>query len=172
LCASCCTLTHAHNLSFLCSLSKPYCAKPMEPTLPEQFRTWNMGNPSVYGDWTKYHPWRAPGYAPVADSCGRAGATKLCVLHGPSLSHCFLLLSVRVAPCLSVTDFHSSSLFFADGRFSSLFFTDDRCSSLFFTDVRCSSLFFTDGRSPHCSSLMSAAPHCSSLMAALLTVLH
>lgn len=37
---------------------------------------WNIGNPSVYGDWTKYHPWRAPGYAPVADPCGRAGGTK------------------------------------------------------------------------------------------------
>ena len=55
---------------------KPNCAKPnlMEPTLPEEFRTWNIGNPSEYGDWTKYHPWRAPGYAPVSDPCGRAGA--------------------------------------------------------------------------------------------------
>ena len=48
---------------------KPNCRKPhlMEPTLPDEFRTWNIGNPSVYGDWTKYHPWRAPGYAPVSD---------------------------------------------------------------------------------------------------------
>ena len=55
---------------------KPHCEKPklMEPTLPEEMRTWNIGNPSVYGDWTKYHPWRAPGYAPVSDPCGRAGA--------------------------------------------------------------------------------------------------
>lgn len=55
---------------------KPNCEKPtlMEPTLPEEFRTWNIGNPSEYGDWTKYHPWRAPGYAPVSDPCGRAGA--------------------------------------------------------------------------------------------------
>ena len=55
---------------------KPNCEKPilMEPTLPEEFRTWNIGNPSTYGDWTKYHPWRAPGYAPVSDPCGRAGA--------------------------------------------------------------------------------------------------
>ena len=45
----------------------------MEPTLPEQFRTWNIGNPSAKGDWTKHHPWRAPGYAPVADPCGMAG---------------------------------------------------------------------------------------------------
>eukprot|EP01046_Picozoa_sp_COSAG06_P039965 COSAG06_NODE_4785_length_3955_cov_1.505446_3_plen_290_part_00 len=55
---------------------KPNCEKPtlMEPTLPEELRTWNIGNPSEYGDWTKYHPWRAPGYAPVSDPCGRAGA--------------------------------------------------------------------------------------------------
>ena len=56
---------------------KPNCEKPMEPTLPEKFRTWNMGNPSVYGDWTKYHPWRAPGYAPVEDPCGMAGGDKV-----------------------------------------------------------------------------------------------
>eukprot|EP00035_Acanthoeca_spectabilis_P006042 m.119839 g.119839 ORF g.119839 m.119839 type:complete len:89 (-) comp13317_c0_seq2:606-872(-) len=49
----------------------------MEPTLPEEFRSWNRGNPSVYGDWTRYHPWRAPGYAPVEDPCGMAGGTKL-----------------------------------------------------------------------------------------------
>ena len=30
---------------------KPNCAKPtlMEPTLPEELRTWNIGNPSEYG---------------------------------------------------------------------------------------------------------------------------
>ena len=60
---------------------KPNCKKPhlMEPTLPEYMRTWNIGNPSEYGDWTKYHPWRAPGYSPVSDPCGRAGAN-----HGQS----------------------------------------------------------------------------------------
>ena len=55
---------------------KPNCAKPMEPTLPEAARSWNRGNRSVYGDWTRYHPWRAPGHAPVADPCGMAGAYK------------------------------------------------------------------------------------------------
>lgn len=25
------------------------------------------------GDWTKHHPWRAPGRAPVSDPCGLAG---------------------------------------------------------------------------------------------------
>ena len=39
----------------------PTCAAPLEPTLPERYRTWNIGNPSRWGDWTKYHPWRAPG---------------------------------------------------------------------------------------------------------------
>ena len=55
---------------------KPNCAKPtlMEPTLPEEARTWNIGNPSEYGDWTRHHPWRAPGHAPISDPCGRAGA--------------------------------------------------------------------------------------------------
>jgi hypothetical protein len=55
---------------------KPPCASPtlMEPTLPEEMRTWNIGNPSPYGDWTRYHPWRAPGFSPTSDPCGRAGA--------------------------------------------------------------------------------------------------
>ena len=51
----------------------PNCAAPREPTLPDAFRTWNIGNPSRWGDWTKYHPWRSPGAAPVADPCGVAG---------------------------------------------------------------------------------------------------
>ena len=37
----------------------PNCEKPLEPQLAEEFRTWNIGNPSVHGDWTKYHPWRS-----------------------------------------------------------------------------------------------------------------
>ena len=58
---------------------KPNCSAPelIEPTLPEQFRTWNIHNLSTHGDFTKYHPWRAPGRAPVADSCGRAGAYRV-----------------------------------------------------------------------------------------------
>jgi len=58
--------------------NKPECKgrQPMEPTLPERYRTWNIGNPSSQGDWTRYHPWRAPGYAPVVDPCGVAGAYK------------------------------------------------------------------------------------------------
>ena len=53
----------------------PNCAdfEPLEPTLPEAFRTWNIGNPSRKGDWTRWHPWRAPGRAPVLDPCGTAG---------------------------------------------------------------------------------------------------
>jgi len=47
---------------------------PMEPTLPEKFRTWNIGNPSPMGDFTKYHPWRAPGHSPTVDPCGMGGA--------------------------------------------------------------------------------------------------
>jgi len=46
----------------------------MEPTLPDKYRTYNLHNLSKMGDFTKYHPWRAPGRAPVSDSCGSAGA--------------------------------------------------------------------------------------------------
>jgi len=55
---------------------EPNCGdwSPMEPTLPEEFRTWNIGNPSPMGDFTKYHPWRAPGHAKTVDPCGMAGA--------------------------------------------------------------------------------------------------
>ena len=51
----------------------PNCANPVEPTLPEKYRTWNLGNKSAYGDYTRYHPWRAPGHAPTSDPCGIAG---------------------------------------------------------------------------------------------------
>ena len=36
--------------------------------------SWNIGNPSEMGDYTKYHPWRAPGFAPTSDPCGMGGA--------------------------------------------------------------------------------------------------
>ena len=55
---------------------KPNCKNYMAPTLPEYARSWNIGNRSVYGDWTRTHPWRAPGHAPVADPCGVAGGTR------------------------------------------------------------------------------------------------
>ena len=51
----------------------PNCEAPREPTLPEEFRTWNLGDVSAVGDFTRYHPWRSPGAAPVADACGVAG---------------------------------------------------------------------------------------------------
>lgn len=50
----------------------PTCS-PREPTLPEQYRTWNIGNASPFGDFTRYHPWRSPGSAPTSDPCGIAG---------------------------------------------------------------------------------------------------
>merc|ERR550514_2515597 len=55
----------------------PPCDHPMEPTLPFEFRTWNIKNLSVQGDWTKYRPWRAPGHAPVSDPCGVAGGYRV-----------------------------------------------------------------------------------------------
>ena len=55
---------------------EPNCENwsPMEPTLPEKYRTWNIGNRSPMGDFTKYHPWRAPGHSPTVDPCGMGGA--------------------------------------------------------------------------------------------------
>lgn len=52
----------------------------MDPTLPEEFRTWNIDGsilpPSgVSKDWTASHPWRSPGNAPVLDACGMAGGS-------------------------------------------------------------------------------------------------
>jgi len=55
----------------------------MEPTLPEEFRSWpderffRHGGSHKHGqqgaDSMKYNPWRAPGYAPVESPCGLAG---------------------------------------------------------------------------------------------------
>lgn len=47
---------------------------PIEPTLPEKYRTWNIKNRSAMGDFTKHHPWRAPGRSPTVDPCGIGGA--------------------------------------------------------------------------------------------------
>ena len=52
----------------------PAGCKPLAPTLPEAFRTYNLKNLSANGDWTATHPWRAPGRAPISDPCGVAGA--------------------------------------------------------------------------------------------------
>jgi hypothetical protein len=61
---------------------------PKEPTLNERSqRTWlaqgcfdadglvaPCTDANADTDWTRYHPWRAPGNAPLYDSCGVAGA--------------------------------------------------------------------------------------------------
>ena len=73
-----CSDTPCHNY-----YGEPACSAPelIEPTLPDEFRTWNIGNVSRRGDWTKYHPWRAPvrsfvpcphGSSLVASDCERA----------------------------------------------------------------------------------------------------
>jgi len=42
----------------------------MEPTNSDPAtRSWNINNRSPYGDWTKYHPWRAPGHAELVNPC-------------------------------------------------------------------------------------------------------
>jgi len=81
-CASCATDTktskaitgnppHADKIGF----RKRYCNSTMEPTLPK--RAWTMNVRAVDGavnDSYRYNPWRAPGFAPVSDPCGQAGA--------------------------------------------------------------------------------------------------
>jgi len=45
----------------------------MEPTNNDpEFRTWDPYGQDTYPDQNKYNPWRAPGKAPVVDSCGMA----------------------------------------------------------------------------------------------------
>jgi len=57
-------------------LNKPNCTDfvPNTPQLPEEYRTYNIHNLSESGDFTRYHPWRSPGRAPISDPCGVAGA--------------------------------------------------------------------------------------------------
>ena len=43
---------------------------PGADTLPPEARTWNIGNKSKMGDWTKFMPWRAPGSVASRDPCG------------------------------------------------------------------------------------------------------
>lgn len=51
-----------------------YCNSTLEPTLPR--KAWTMNLNAVDGsvnDSYRFNPWRAPGFAPVMDSCGIAG---------------------------------------------------------------------------------------------------
>lgn len=54
---------------------KPLCANPtMNATLPKKYWTMNrFAEPGSAADVYSWHPWRAPGAAPVADACGMAG---------------------------------------------------------------------------------------------------
>jgi hypothetical protein len=46
--------------------------QPMEPTVTDpKARTWNYVGSEV--DWTKYNPWRSPGWSPILSPCGLAG---------------------------------------------------------------------------------------------------
>eukprot|EP00039_Didymoeca_costata_P016271 m.287891 g.287891 ORF g.287891 m.287891 type:complete len:373 (-) comp16368_c0_seq18:199-1317(-) len=56
------------------TLGKSLCNSTMEPTLP--YYAWTMNRWAKEGtvnDTYRYHPWRAPGSAPVIDACGMAG---------------------------------------------------------------------------------------------------
>jgi hypothetical protein len=49
------------------------CDAPMEPTNNDaKYRTFNLQNKSVAGDWTRYFPWRAPGFSKPLDACSIA----------------------------------------------------------------------------------------------------
>lgn len=50
----------------------------IKPTITDpKYRTVNQAAPSgSLADFTKYHPWRAPGRAPVWDACGMAGGVQ------------------------------------------------------------------------------------------------
>lgn len=50
----------------------PDCKNHAEPTVNDKKeRTWNLNN--LITDYTKHHPWRYPGSAPVENPCGLAG---------------------------------------------------------------------------------------------------
>jgi len=52
------------------------CNSTMQPTLPKY--AWTMNRwavPASVNDTYRFNPWRAPGFAPVADACGMAGGT-------------------------------------------------------------------------------------------------
>jgi len=55
------------------------CNTTQEPTVNDpRYRTFNIHDDAEYPipkDWTKYHPWRAPGTAKVLNPCGLAGGS-------------------------------------------------------------------------------------------------
>ena len=56
------------------SMGAPLCAGQMAPTLPKRLWTLNRNaKEDPAKDSFKFHPWRAPGFAPVVDVCGVAG---------------------------------------------------------------------------------------------------
>ena len=68
------TFNNFQNFGSACGIKYP------KSTLPDEFRTYNLNdtdpyNPTINADWTVHHPWRAPGRAPVLDSCGVSGGS-------------------------------------------------------------------------------------------------
>jgi len=57
-------------------VGKPDCKDHAEPTLKfenKELRTYALSEEYRLLDYTKYHPWRYPGSAPILDPCGIAG---------------------------------------------------------------------------------------------------
>jgi len=56
---------------------------PGEPTLPSEYRTYNIDVDSGPRDWSRSYPWRSPGAAPVLGSgCGIAGGNPVVLFNG------------------------------------------------------------------------------------------
>ena len=52
------------------------CNSTAQPTLPKRAWTMNLwAKEGSVNDSYRFNPWRAPGTAPVADACGKAGGT-------------------------------------------------------------------------------------------------
>lgn len=66
----------AHGPHASCAPSKQPAGATSQPTLPKRLWTMNRGAIEFSeADIYRFHPWRAPGSAPVEDACGMAGGT-------------------------------------------------------------------------------------------------
>lgn len=60
-----CSRRYGQNVTETCP-----CDTIMEPTHNDPAtRAWNVDGKSPFGDWTRYHPWRAPGHARLTSPC-------------------------------------------------------------------------------------------------------
>eukprot|EP00038_Savillea_parva_P008737 m.178828 g.178828 ORF g.178828 m.178828 type:complete len:366 (+) comp14632_c0_seq1:29-1126(+) len=77
-CATCDGQRHPNGSLFPSNPNRvDRCGSGMKPTNNDPYyRTFNRDVPAMSSeDWTQHNPWRAPGAAPVYDSCGMAGGS-------------------------------------------------------------------------------------------------